>query len=267
MAVISIYWFNKFYFSIFCFTLVDYKYILSMGIFSTIFGFIFIALGLFVRIHPDAISGYSTMPREKRRNVDIDGLSRFMRKWLIIAGVSSIVGYWTFRFAGMNHIAEPVMVILPLCALMVAVVNSGRYDRNEKKYRWLGPVVMGTVFAFTIIVIIFTYSPTRLRIDDDSVRFTGKYGVEFCAGDIANVEITDNIPRLIARTNGASLGGSSKGFFTVEGWGRCRLFRHHSHKGPYIVLTDSKGKRVIFRTKSAEAAQSYVDRIAGLECD
>ena len=38
-----------------------------------------IVCGLLVKRFPMLISGYNTLPKEKRKNVDIDGLSSFMR--------------------------------------------------------------------------------------------------------------------------------------------------------------------------------------------
>lgn len=45
-----------------------------------------IVCGLLVKRFPMLISGYNTLPKEKRKNVDIDGLSSFMRRHLVIIG-------------------------------------------------------------------------------------------------------------------------------------------------------------------------------------
>ena len=45
-----------------------------------------IVCSLLVKRFPMLISGYNTLPKEKRKNVDIDGLSSFMRRHLVIIG-------------------------------------------------------------------------------------------------------------------------------------------------------------------------------------
>ena len=42
-----------------------------------------IVCSLLVKRFPMLISGYNTLPKEKRKNVDIDGLSSFMRRHLV----------------------------------------------------------------------------------------------------------------------------------------------------------------------------------------
>ena len=47
-------------------------------------GVFLIVVGLLVKRFPMLIAGYNTMPAEKKKNVDIAGLSSFMRRHLVI---------------------------------------------------------------------------------------------------------------------------------------------------------------------------------------
>jgi hypothetical protein len=42
-----------------------------------------IGIGFLVKSSPDLIAGYNTMPKEEKKNIDIEGLSTFMRNGLI----------------------------------------------------------------------------------------------------------------------------------------------------------------------------------------
>ena len=49
-------------------------------------GVFLIVVGLLVKRFPMLIAGYNTMPAEKKKNVDVAGLSSFMRRHLVIIG-------------------------------------------------------------------------------------------------------------------------------------------------------------------------------------
>ncbi|MDY0359806.1 MAG: DUF3784 domain-containing protein, partial [Bacteroidales bacterium] len=58
-----------------------------MGTVHLIMGLLFIGLGFLVKAYPGLIAGYNTLSPEKKKNVDIDGLSRYIRNGLIIMGM------------------------------------------------------------------------------------------------------------------------------------------------------------------------------------
>ena len=64
-----------------------------MDILNIIVGLFMIGIGFLVKSTPSLIAGYNTMPDDKKKNVDIVGLSTFMRNSLIIIGLSIIAGY------------------------------------------------------------------------------------------------------------------------------------------------------------------------------
>ena len=59
-----------------------------MDILHVIVGLFLIGLGFLVKSSPDLIAGYNTMPEEKKKNVDIDGLSTYMRNAMVAMGMS-----------------------------------------------------------------------------------------------------------------------------------------------------------------------------------
>jgi hypothetical protein len=72
-----------------------------IGLIHLISGLIFIALGFLKRVYPGMISGYNTMLAEKKKkNIDIEGISRYIRDVMILLGLAIILLYLVFRWSG-----------------------------------------------------------------------------------------------------------------------------------------------------------------------
>jgi hypothetical protein len=104
-----------------------------MDIVNLIVGLFMIGIGFLVKSTPDLIAGYNTMPREQKKNVDIEGLSTFMRNGLIIIGLSIITGYYLFKWIGFTMIANSMILIATLVGVTILVINSQRFDHNRNK--------------------------------------------------------------------------------------------------------------------------------------
>ena len=84
-------------------------------------GVFLIVVGLLVKRFPMLIAGYNTMPAEKKKNVDIAGLSSFMRRHLVIIGA-----LWVL-------LALPVVYVIYLPVYVVwMLVRAQRYDHNKQ---------------------------------------------------------------------------------------------------------------------------------------
>ena len=86
-------------------------------------GVFLIVVGLLVKRFPMLIAGYNTMPAEKKKNVDIAGLSSFMRRHLVII-VLNLTG---------QQDALPVVYVIYLPVYVVwMLVRAQRYDHNKQ---------------------------------------------------------------------------------------------------------------------------------------
>ncbi|MBE6181592.1 MAG: DUF3784 domain-containing protein [Rikenellaceae bacterium] len=94
-------------------------------------GSLLIILGLLVKRFPTLIAGYNTMPEEERRNVDIVGLSSFMRRHLVILGA-----LWILIAVGLvlsNQTDAAFLIYLfyvPIYAFWM-VARAQRYNHNS----------------------------------------------------------------------------------------------------------------------------------------
>ena len=96
-------------------------------------GTLLIVCGLLAKRFPMLISGYNTMPEEKRKNVDIEGLSSFVQRHLVIIGCLWIMLATTLTLTDQQDALPVILVIyLPVYVIWM-VVRAQRYDHNERK--------------------------------------------------------------------------------------------------------------------------------------
>ena len=94
-------------------------------------GAVVIVCGLLVQRFPMLISDYNTLPKEKRKNVDIDGLSSFMRRHLVIIGGLLILFTTILELTGQQEAFSIILAVyLPVYVIWM-VVRAQRYDHNK----------------------------------------------------------------------------------------------------------------------------------------
>ena len=102
---------------------------MTILIINTITGLFLIGVGYAVKAYPDLIAGYNTMPAEKKKKVDIVGLSTMMKKNLIVQGITIIVLSVIFAFLRIDSGFVMIVVILAGCG--ICIVKGQKYDGNR----------------------------------------------------------------------------------------------------------------------------------------
>lgn len=98
----------------------------------TLAGAFLIVCGLLVKRFPMLISGYNTMPAEKKKNVDIEGLSSFMRRHLVIIGALWALLAVVLNLTGRQKALPVIYVIYVPVYVVWMMIRAQRYDHNEK---------------------------------------------------------------------------------------------------------------------------------------
>jgi len=101
-----------------------------MDTLNLLVGLFMIGMGFLVKRFPNLIAGYNTMSAEKKKNVDIEGLSTHMRNGFIAIGLTIIVGYYLFKWIGIMFIAESMIIIATLGGLVILMIQARKFDRN-----------------------------------------------------------------------------------------------------------------------------------------
>ncbi len=225
-----------------------------------IVGLFMIGIGFLVKSSPNMIAGYNTMSKDKKKNVDIVGLSTFMRNGLIAIGLTIIIGYYLFKWIGLIMIANSMIMIVTLVGVIILVINAQRFDHNKNttKKTKLTYIILGLVIISVIGLITYGFIPSKIIYVSDTIRFSGMYGFEITVTEIENVELTDKLPMIHIRTNGFSLGPIKKGFFNLDKFGKSRLLIH-SDMPPFLILSKNNGNKIIINFKDKiETENIYV---------
>ncbi|KEO72304.1 DUF3784 domain-containing protein [Anditalea andensis] len=236
-----------------------------MDLTGLIAGMLIIGTGFFVKLFPNLISGYNTMTKAQKDNVDIEGLSTYIRNGFIAIGLIIIFGYYTFKWIGMIMIANTFILIVILIGIMYIVIRANRFDQNKDKdtKSKLKNYFAGFVLVFSIGGIGYGLIPSSVHFHQDSIKFTGMYGTEIDYAKIENVKLTGKRPGIRGRTNGLSLGPIRKGFFTVDGFGKSRLLVH-SKQGPYLIISTIDEEIIIINYMQQKDTESIFERLAAI---
>lgn len=93
-------------------------------------GALLIVVGLLVKRFPMLIAGYNTLPAEKKKNVDIEGLASFMRRHLVIMGALWILFTTVLELTDQTNTLAVIYVIYLLPYVVWMLVRAQRYDHN-----------------------------------------------------------------------------------------------------------------------------------------
>lgn len=98
----------------------------------TVIGLLFIGIGFLVKQFPHLIAGYNTMSEERKKKVNIDGLSSWMKKGFIIIGLLIIIlGLASITLGYNSKIYHSiVLVLLPIVGVIIMAIGAKRYDKN-----------------------------------------------------------------------------------------------------------------------------------------
>ena len=233
-----------------------------MEILSIIVGLLMIGTGFLVKSSPGLISGYNTMPEDKKKNVDIAGLSEYMRKSLIIIGISIIAGYYLFKWIGWTVIADSMILIVTLIGVLLMVINARKFDKNKNSLKKSRPtyIIIGLVAAFITGLYTYGFIPPKANISYNTVKVSGMYGFEVKVSDIDKVELSEIIPEIKIRTNGFSSGVVKKGFFDLDKFGKTRLLIS-SDKPPYLIITKKDSEKIIINFKNKTETENLFAEI------
>ncbi len=234
-----------------------------MDILNLVIGLFLIGIGFLVKVAPDLIAGYNTMPEEKKRKVDVKALSTFLRNGFIAMGASIIAGYFLFKWLGFPLIANSMILIVTLLGSTILVIRAQRFDRNKRKNTKMIYIILASAFIFVAAITTFGLIPAKAHIEDNSVRFSGMYGLEINYADIGKVILADSMPPILMRANGFSFAGVHKGYYDLEGYGRSRLLLH-TNRSPFIIITKKSGGITVVNFRDRNETETTYNSIRTL---
>jgi hypothetical protein len=245
---------------------VDYIFPVTMG-FTVL---ILIGLGVLVK-HYKAywlISGYNTMSKEKKKNVDIEGLAKFTGNMCFAIGIVMILG--TAAISLSQEILGTIIftAFFPLTVYMI--IKAQKYDGNnfnpDGTMKRKSKILIWGICTFLLlttvgvsVMLYYSYQPTDFVIENNVLHIKGLYGEEIPLSDISELSLRYDLPEITSRTNGFSLGSVKKGHFRLKSLGKAKLFLDASQP-PFIYLMRN-GQPVIFNCWEKEETENLFRKL------
>lgn len=238
--------------------------------FYFLFGTIIIVMGLLVDKGKAyfLISGYNTYSKEKKKNVDVQAIAKYMGYYSYLNGfISYLAGILTA--AGVQNLMVPVIVFFVI-STGVLLVKLQKYDGNmfdeggklksegKKQLTVTGIITLLTV-VFVGAVLFFSTRPTMVVPSEDSFEIKGMYGEVVHYKEINTVELLTDLPAITMRTNGSAVGPKLRGHFNTREYGAVKLFLDKS-KPPYLYIETSK-RRFVINFENAEKTTEFYETI------
>jgi len=222
-------------------------------------GVLFFLMGLAIeRLHwYFLISGYNTMSREKKKNVDVQGLGRLLGYYMYGSALLSVLqGLLQRLTGGQGMLFTGVLWGLGTLGILVA---AQRYDHNPRATGWgLVRGIIGVTLLFGV-VLFFLFSagqPAELTVTEESLTIHGMYGDTWEEGEIRGLILLEEMPVLTGRTNGSSFLGQLKGYFRLEDSSRALVFITRG-SSPYIRMETDEGVVYLNRPDPEETRALY----------
>jgi len=217
------------------------------------------------------ISGYNTMSKEKKKNVNIEKLGVMMGNFCFLMALYLFV---IILFLMLEiPIVSIIAIVMFVATIIVLLIKAQKYDGNavdeNGRMKTSTKIVIGVVIAFlltvfTLVGILLAQSnvPTNFNVTQDSLVIEGMYGESIKGSDIGSVTLSDSMPEITLRTNGFALGKRLKGFFNVTGLGNVKLFLNTETK-QYIFVTTST-RTIILNSEDLPSTRALYDKIKNL---
>lgn len=218
------------------------------------------------------ISGYNTMNKEKKANVDVESLGKLMGMYGYLNGV---VFFLVGILYGLNiKIGGAMAFAIFIISTGYLLVKAQKYDHNlfdengkfiksAKKELIIPLVIVSVVLVGVGILMVFSVQPTKLTYLDEGLEIHGMYGETYAWVDIEKVELIDSLPKIEMRTNGSGVGSHLKGYFRTTEYGKVKLFVN-AETSPFVYFT-VEGSKVIFNLddpiKTEEAYKEIQKRL------
>ena len=238
-------------------------------IINIIIGLFFVGIGFLVKSVPNLIAGYNTMSDDEKQNVDIAGLSAFMKKGFIIMGGLIIVSALLTKIFRLEMEVDMIVLIFIMLVGFGIVFIKGqdfnpKYDSKKKKKISLYYIIFGGLFFIFIAgTTLYELIPPKIIYDEDKIEFTGSYGFKLNITEIESFELTNQMPAIKIRTNGVGMGRINKGAFELESWGKCRLWLN-SYQPPYLIVIMNNGERIIINNEDKSLTEEIYNYIKSL---
>ena len=221
--------------------------------------FLFITIGFIVteKNAKNMLSGYNTMSEEARKKVDIKSYIPFFRKFHICLGISFLVIGLALTYLVSENAGGIFLGVYPILAYLYFIWSSRKYSKGyESKWSRVLVIVLVATLIFVVGLFFQGFKEDQLTFDPEKVEFHGSYGEEISISEIRSVELADQLPNIVRKTNGFALGVIRKGYFKTKEGEQVKLILN-SDRQPYLLLTKMDATKIYFSVKEGSNEDVY----------
>lgn len=167
--------------------------------------FIFVELTVHVFKWYFLISGYNTMPKEKKANVNVKGLGRLIGIYSYING-GVLIAMGVLNALGIKQVLTPAIVFIGISTVYLLIkaqkYDGNIYDENGKlrKGAWkqfILPVgIVVATIVFVVVLMFFSSQQTNVTFTDDGIQIHGMYGDIYAWDSIKAVKLMEELPAI-----------------------------------------------------------------------
>lgn len=214
------------------------------------------------------ISGFNTMSKEKKVNVNVEGLGRWLGLYGYILGLLFfLVGVLYILDVNVNNV---LFVVIFVALTIFFLVKAQKYDGNlydeqgklrpgGRKKVLLTSAGLLVVFIGVCIMLYYFTRPVEVATSEQGIEIEGAYGGLYDWDSISKVELLDELPTIGMRTNGAGIGSHLTGHFKTDEYGSVKLFVDTDT--PPFILLESEGEIVILNLETEKRTKELFNDI------
>jgi hypothetical protein len=132
--------------------------------------------------------------------------------------------------------------------------------KNFKMNNMMGIIIGIAAFIFVMVLYRKINQEMEIIVADNYFQVTGMYGGKFQYDDITLMELKDEIPKILSKTNGADWSSVKKGNYEVEGLGEGKLYIF-TDVGPFLFIK-TKDSFVILNYKDENKTKQLYEAIS-----
>ncbi|WP_294188427.1 DUF3784 domain-containing protein [uncultured Clostridium sp.] len=226
-------------------------------IFSLI-SLLFVLIGLAIKKYKCywLISGYNTLSKDKKRNVDIEEVGKHIARMCYLIALIIILGAIITKYFEISFFIFAFLIVVVIFGYLFYIQ---KFDHNKKSIAENIFIVVIAFITFAIMLITFSSGkePNEIRVTDTSIIIEGNFGTSIKKKDIKELVLVDTLPEIALRVNGYSDGSLiRKGDFKLKNGDRVKLYIE-SKGGPYIKISTISTEIYINYKDSNKTIESF----------
>ncbi|TYS64562.1 DUF3784 domain-containing protein [Sutcliffiella horikoshii] len=205
------------------------------------------------------ISSFHSRPKEEQEELLHNGYPQKTGMLLILTAFVLLILlpliFTPFSYA--LEIQIGVMVIM----LLGGFIYLSKFEVSQKRKKSYIISISVAVVTFGILFGVFYlgFQEAEMTLKENSFEISGVYGDQWEYEEITKVELLEEMPEVLIRTNGYGMQSISKGHFKVKGFGSSLLFINKDHS-PYLLIKTADDT-IFLNSKDAEKTKDWYHQL------